>query len=288
MERPDKIPIGDRGGFGAWFANRVWGWRVVAPPQTRPIAIPSLRVCGRVAIVLDVVLKKPYVVDLFAAASRKLGLSPADAWNLLTDYLSWDVCWASLDVRMLSLYEHVFEVLLWNFGSYWGPCSSLVRAPHLYSSDDGKIAAYEIKKKCKDKGCKERSPSYALGRNQVNTYAIRITQLIAGIEDSHHRLSDAMHNPPSYSEFSQKKFVSFFTEIKHISIILSHSELVGIEKRRMEILSVSTTNSTALGDLCDPIWIKPVSIGYLFGPVYELTTQSDPTLQARNPVKEIL
>ncbi|GJR99675.1 hypothetical protein Tco_0316184 [Tanacetum coccineum] len=31
MERPDKIPIGDRGGFGAWFANRVWGWRVAAP-----------------------------------------------------------------------------------------------------------------------------------------------------------------------------------------------------------------------------------------------------------------
>ncbi|GKF27480.1 hypothetical protein Tco_0083374, partial [Tanacetum coccineum] len=42
MERPDKIPIGDQSGFGAWFANRVWGWRVVAPPQTRHIAIPSL------------------------------------------------------------------------------------------------------------------------------------------------------------------------------------------------------------------------------------------------------
>ncbi|GJR47929.1 hypothetical protein Tco_1316032 [Tanacetum coccineum] len=41
MKRPDKFPIGDRGGFGAWFANRVWGWRVVAPPQTRPIAIPN-------------------------------------------------------------------------------------------------------------------------------------------------------------------------------------------------------------------------------------------------------
>ncbi|GKB24069.1 FAR1 DNA binding domain, zinc finger, SWIM-type, MULE transposase domain containing protein [Tanacetum coccineum] len=41
MERPDKIPIGDRGRFGTWFANRVWGWRVVAPPQTRPIAIPK-------------------------------------------------------------------------------------------------------------------------------------------------------------------------------------------------------------------------------------------------------
>ncbi|GKD30083.1 retrovirus-related pol polyprotein from transposon TNT 1-94, partial [Tanacetum coccineum] len=38
----DKIPIGDRGGFGAWFANRVWGWRVVALAQTHPIAIPIL------------------------------------------------------------------------------------------------------------------------------------------------------------------------------------------------------------------------------------------------------
>nr|GEY85237.1 putative oxoglutarate dehydrogenase [Tanacetum cinerariifolium] len=43
MERPDKIPIGDRGGFGAWFANRIWGWRVAAPPQTRPIAIPTCK-----------------------------------------------------------------------------------------------------------------------------------------------------------------------------------------------------------------------------------------------------
>ncbi|GJU01609.1 hypothetical protein Tco_1111947 [Tanacetum coccineum] len=41
MECPDKIPIEDQSGFGAWFANRVWGWRVVAPPQTRPIAIPN-------------------------------------------------------------------------------------------------------------------------------------------------------------------------------------------------------------------------------------------------------
>nr|GEW81458.1 hypothetical protein [Tanacetum cinerariifolium] len=33
MERPDKISIRDQGGFEAWFANRVWGWRVVAPLQ---------------------------------------------------------------------------------------------------------------------------------------------------------------------------------------------------------------------------------------------------------------
>ncbi|GJR99024.1 hypothetical protein Tco_0315533 [Tanacetum coccineum] len=41
IERPDKFPIGDQGGFRAWFANQVWGWRVVSPPQTCPIAIPT-------------------------------------------------------------------------------------------------------------------------------------------------------------------------------------------------------------------------------------------------------
>ncbi|GJU24863.1 hypothetical protein Tco_1163484 [Tanacetum coccineum] len=66
----------------------------------------------------------------------------------------------------------------------------------------------------------------------------------------------------------------------------------------MEILPVSTSNSTVVGDLCDPIWIKLVTIGYRFGPVYELTTQSygesdalaleDLKLQDGNPVKEIL
>ncbi|GKB82479.1 hypothetical protein Tco_0949374 [Tanacetum coccineum] len=36
IELPDKIPIGDRGGIGGWFANRV-----TALLQTRPIAIPN-------------------------------------------------------------------------------------------------------------------------------------------------------------------------------------------------------------------------------------------------------
>ncbi|GJU73395.1 putative ribonuclease H-like domain-containing protein [Tanacetum coccineum] len=39
-------------------------------------------------------------------------------------------------------------------------------------------------------------PSLHLGRNMVNTYAIRNTKLLSGIEDSHHELSDAIHNPP--------------------------------------------------------------------------------------------
>nr|GEW61313.1 hypothetical protein [Tanacetum cinerariifolium] len=42
IERPDKIPIEDQDGYEAWFANRVWRWRVVAPPPTHLIAIPIL------------------------------------------------------------------------------------------------------------------------------------------------------------------------------------------------------------------------------------------------------
>nr|GEV73761.1 reverse transcriptase domain-containing protein [Tanacetum cinerariifolium] len=33
MKPPNKIPNGDQGGFEAWFAKRVWGWRVAAPPH---------------------------------------------------------------------------------------------------------------------------------------------------------------------------------------------------------------------------------------------------------------
>ncbi|GJW61794.1 hypothetical protein Tco_0111129 [Tanacetum coccineum] len=33
-------------------------------------------------------------------------------------------------------------------------------------------------------------------RNWVNTYAIRNTKMLSGIEDSHHGPSDAVHNPP--------------------------------------------------------------------------------------------
>ncbi|GJS17175.1 hypothetical protein Tco_0411647 [Tanacetum coccineum] len=42
----------------------------------------------------------------------------------------------------------------------------------------------------------------------------------------------------------------------------------------MEILPMSTLNSTVVSDLCDPLCIKLVAIGYRFAPVYELTAQS--------------
>ncbi|GJY74331.1 RNA-directed DNA polymerase, eukaryota [Tanacetum coccineum] len=40
MERPDKIPIGDQGGFGALFANRVWGWTL----RPKPAPLPFLQI----------------------------------------------------------------------------------------------------------------------------------------------------------------------------------------------------------------------------------------------------
>ncbi|GJT31513.1 hypothetical protein Tco_0921932 [Tanacetum coccineum] len=43
-------------------------------------------------------------------------------------------------------------------------------------------------------------------------------KLLSGIEDSHHRPSDAMHNPPQLLKVSQKTLVSFLTEITLISI----------------------------------------------------------------------
>ncbi|GJT32035.1 hypothetical protein Tco_0922454 [Tanacetum coccineum] len=75
----------------------------------------------------------------------------------------------------------------------------------------------ELKRKAKIKGEKKK-PSLNLGRNRVNTYAIRNTKLLSGIEDSHHGPSDAMHNPSQPLKVSQKTIVSFLTEIKHISI----------------------------------------------------------------------
>ncbi|GJS30507.1 hypothetical protein Tco_0491127 [Tanacetum coccineum] len=75
-----------------------------------------------------------------------------------------------------------------------------------------------MKKKCMDKGSKERSPPHNLGRNWVNTYAVRITMLIADIEDDIMDPVMQCTTLPSHSGFSQKKLVSFVTEIHTTSI----------------------------------------------------------------------
>nr|GEY91663.1 hypothetical protein [Tanacetum cinerariifolium] len=45
-----------------------------------------------------------------------------------------------------------------------------------------------------------------LGRNRVNTYAIRNTKLLSGIEDSRHVPSDTMHNPPQLLKVKKTLF----------------------------------------------------------------------------------
>ncbi|GJX92287.1 hypothetical protein Tco_0345613 [Tanacetum coccineum] len=82
------------------------------------------------------------------------------------------------------------------------------------------IAVLRIKKKCMDKGSKESSPPHNLGRNRVNTYAVRITMLIANIEDNIMDPVMQCTTLPSHSGFSQKKLVSFVTEIHTTSIDL--------------------------------------------------------------------
>nr|GEV76956.1 hypothetical protein [Tanacetum cinerariifolium] len=65
----------------------------------------------------------------------------------------------------------------------------------------------------------------------VNTYAIRKTKLLSGIEDSHHVPSDAMHNPSQPLKVrktlfqNSRRYTHFYR--------LSHSELVGIEKEAL-------------------------------------------------------
>nr|GFA87825.1 hypothetical protein [Tanacetum cinerariifolium] len=79
--------------------------------------------------------------------------------------------------------------------------------------------------------CKEKSPPYTLGRNWVNTYAIRNTKLLSGIEDSHHVPSDAMHNPSQPLKVrktlfqNSRRYTHFYR--------LCHSEVVGIEKEAL-------------------------------------------------------
>ncbi|GJR09612.1 aspartic peptidase [Tanacetum coccineum] len=54
--------------------------------------------------------------------------------------------------------------------------------------------------------------------------------MIFGIEDSHHRPSDAMHNPPQPLKVLSKESCFISHGDKHVIYQRSHSELVGIEK----------------------------------------------------------
>ncbi|GKB59190.1 hypothetical protein Tco_0915376 [Tanacetum coccineum] len=88
-----------------------------------------------------------------------------------------------------------------------------------------------------DKGSKERSPPHNLGRNRVNTYAVRITMLIADIEDDIMDPVMQCTTLPSHSGFSQKKLVSFVTEIHMTSI-----DFLTPKHSQSDLFSIHQTN----------------------------------------------
>ncbi|GJT21267.1 hypothetical protein Tco_0891204 [Tanacetum coccineum] len=117
-----------------------------------------------------------------------------------------------------------------------------------------------MKKKCMDKGSKERSPPHNLGRNRVNTYAVRITMLIADIEDDIMDPVMQCTTLPSHSSFSQKKLVSFVTEIHTTSIdflTLKHPSDTYVLTMKMEILLEPASNKLLVEDskLSDSLFI---------------------------------
>ncbi|GJR71790.1 hypothetical protein Tco_0084155 [Tanacetum coccineum] len=57
----------------------------------------------------------------------------------------------------------------------------------------------------------------------------------------------------------EHQMASLVKENEHLKVVL-----FSISQQRMEILPVLTSNSNAVGDLRDPIWIKLVSTGYRF------------------------
>ena len=76
----------------------------------------------------------------------------------------------------------------------------------------------ELKRYVWIKGSKERSPPHNLRQKPGQFINYQNHKMIVDIEERHHGPSDAMHNPPSHSSFSQKKLVSFVTEIHTTSI----------------------------------------------------------------------
>ncbi|GKE57192.1 hypothetical protein Tco_1496377 [Tanacetum coccineum] len=76
---------------------------------------------------------------------------------------------------------------------------------------------------------KRKKPSLHLGGNPVNTYAIRNTKLLSGIEDIHHGPSDAMLNPLQSLKVG-KTLVLKLMEITHISIDFITSRLLILKR----------------------------------------------------------
>ncbi|GJT04032.1 hypothetical protein Tco_0838494 [Tanacetum coccineum] len=83
------------------------------------------------------------------------------------------------------------------------------------------IAVLRMKKKCMDKGSKERSPPHNLRQKPGQYICCQNHMLIADIEDDIMDPVMQCTTLPSHSGFSQQKLVSFVTEIHMLSIDIS-------------------------------------------------------------------
>ncbi|GJY24705.1 retrovirus-related pol polyprotein from transposon TNT 1-94 [Tanacetum coccineum] len=83
------------------------------------------------------------------------------------------------------------------------------------------IAVLRMKKKCMDKGSKERSPPHNLRQKPGQYICCQNHMLIADIEDDIMDPVMQCTTLPSHSGFSQQKLVSFVTEIHTLSIDIS-------------------------------------------------------------------
>ncbi|GJV84758.1 hypothetical protein Tco_1524656 [Tanacetum coccineum] len=125
-----------------------------------------------------------------------------------------------------------------------------------------------------DKGSKERSPPHNLGRNRVNTYAVRITMLIADIEDDIMDPVMQCTTLPSHSGFSQKKLVSFVTEIHTTSIDF----LIPIHKLLTRVLRIILV---ILPEHPSDTYVLTMKMEILLEPASNKLLVEDPTLELK-------
>ncbi|GJV66213.1 hypothetical protein Tco_1477041 [Tanacetum coccineum] len=83
------------------------------------------------------------------------------------------------------------------------------------------IVVLRMKKKCMDKGSKERSPPHNLRQKPGQYICCQNHKLIADIENDIMDPVMQCTTLPSHSSFSQQKLVSFVTEIHTLSIDIS-------------------------------------------------------------------
>ncbi|GJQ90601.1 hypothetical protein Tco_0001740 [Tanacetum coccineum] len=125
------------------------------------------------------------------------------------------------------------------------------------------IAVLRMKKKCMDKGSKERSPPHNLRQKPGQYICCQNHKLIADIENDIMDPVMQCTTLPNHSGFSQQKLVSFVTEIHTLSIDISLRDCEDykiareINRVALELNNVVTEKDRFLEEL-DSLGVRPV------------------------------